>query len=107
MIAHLETAHSFGERHRRVLFYLDAIFGAYCVAIAAAAFVAWHNGHGSLRTVGVLIAFLLVNGIISQMSRRTTRPLAAEIGARPPGPRLRRWPTSRPMRRSGCGGPAS
>ena len=29
------------ERHRQVLRYLDLIFGSYCVAMAAAAVLAW------------------------------------------------------------------
>lgn len=68
------------QRQRRVLVYLDVIFGAYCAVVAALAATAWMSGRGSARTVVALLVFVVVNGVISQVSRQISRPLLAECG---------------------------
>jgi PAS domain S-box-containing protein len=67
------------DRHKQILAYGDAIFGGYCLVLAAAALWAWTRGQGSLRSVAILIGFIIVNITISILSKRLSQPQSAEI----------------------------
>jgi PAS domain S-box-containing protein len=69
-----------GLGHQWQITAVDVIFGAYMLIIIALAELAWLTGIGSPRSVAVFLVFMIINGAISEVSRRSARPVRVEIG---------------------------
>lgn len=69
-----------GEWDYKQLNTLDVIFGSYCVVMVLATAWAWWVNMSSLLSLGIFLAFLAANIIVSQVSVRSKRPFTIEIG---------------------------
>src|SRR5688500_16255257 len=67
-------------RHKKIITYADAIFGGYCLLMAAVALWAWWQGQTGLRSFFAFILFIAINAAISQLAARMTKPHWAEVG---------------------------
>ncbi|MCI0731165.1 MAG: PAS domain S-box protein, partial [Chloroflexi bacterium] len=68
-----------GVGHGKFVSLVDIVFGLYCLVLVAAALLAWSRGQASWTGAAAFFFYLLTNIVLSELSRRSTRPQRVEL----------------------------